>query len=260
MRIPASGALLILLAAPCAAPADLPQIKQRGVLRVLFQPGEPFCGAASDGPQGFDLELLAGFAALQRVRVERVDPGGWPRMIPALLEGRGDLVACGLADNEERRKRVAFTSEVFPSRDVSLTRLPRRPPGTLEELRGEKVGTIKGTSMAAALAAAGVPPANVALVHSGSLPEALRAGRITAAVLPIEHALLARRKDAQLRLGVFVGPPQRLAWAVRHEDVQLKAALDGFIESVRKTPTWNRLAIQYLGADAIEALRGARGE
>lgn len=259
MRLLAGCAALVLWV-PSVAALDLPQMKERGVLRVLVQPGEPFCGSKPDGPQGFDLDLLARFAALQRVRLERVDPGGWPRMIPALLEDKGDVVACGLADSEERRKRVTFTSEVFPSRDVALSRAPRRAPATLAELRSETVGTIKGTSMASGLSAAGIPPANLVLVHSGTLPEALRAGRVTAAVLPIEHALLARREDPQLRLGVFVGSRQQLAWAVRHEDVELKRALDSFIESVRKTPTWNRLVVQYLGDDALEALRGARGE
>lgn len=251
--------LVLVVTAPAAA-SDLAEVKRTGVLRVLVQPGEPFCGTATGGPQGFDLELLAGFAALQRVHLERVEPVGWTQMIPALLEGRGDVLACGLSDTEERRKRVAFTSEVFPSRDVVLVRAPRVAPRTLEELRVLKVGTIKGTSMETALAAAGVPVANRVLVRTDSLPDAVRAGQVAAAVLPVEHALRARRADPLLRLGLFVGTPQRVAWAVRREDAELKRALDDYIALVRKTPTWSRLVVKYLGPDALEALRGARGE
>ena len=122
-----------------------------------------------------------------------------------------------------------------------------------------RVGTIRGSSMAEAVARAGVPPANVDDgVKPGGLPEALAAGRVKAVLLGIESAITAQRDDPAIELGMFVGAPGSLAFGVRLGDTELRAALDGYIENVRKTATWNRLAVKYFGESAPEVLRKAR--
>jgi ABC-type amino acid transport substrate-binding protein len=132
---------------------------------------------------------------------------------------------------------------------------------TLEELRAERVGTVKGTSLADAVAAAGLPPARVDDgVPSGRLPAALREGRVTAIVLGVDSAIAERRRDPDLQLGLFLGPPGALAWGVRKADPRLREALGSYVTSVRRTPTWNRLVVKYFGDDAPELLRQARGE
>ena len=56
-----------------------------------------------------------------------------------------------------------------------VTRRPHRPVETLDELRAERVGTIKGTAMADVVREARVPAANVDDGNaSGKLPEALQ--------------------------------------------------------------------------------------
>ena len=130
---------------------------------------------------------------------------------------------------------------------------------TIEELRNEKVGTVKGTSMAEVVAAAGVPAAKVDdTIVTGTLPEALRQGRVTAVVLGIENAMSEQRKDPFIQLGTFVGPPSSLAYGVRKEDTALLAALNEYITNMRRTPTWNRLVVKYFGQAAPDVLRKAR--
>ena len=142
-----------------------------------------------------------------------------------------------------------------------VTRQPHRVVASAEELRREKVGTVKGTSLASAVAAAGVPPGNVDdSITSGGLPAALKAGQVTAVVLGIENAITERRKDQALQVGVFLGPPGALAWAVQKGDRALLAALDDYVASVRRTPTWSRLVIKYFGDEAPEILKRAREE
>jgi ABC-type amino acid transport substrate-binding protein len=129
----------------------------------------------------------------------------------------------------------------------------------VEDLRAEKVGTVKGTSMAEVVAAAGVPPARVDdTIVTGTLPEALRTGRVTAVVLGIENAISEQRKDPQIQLGAFVGPPSSLAYGLRKEDTALLAALNEYIGNLRRAPTWNRLVVKYFGEAAPEVLRRAR--
>jgi ABC-type amino acid transport substrate-binding protein len=115
--------------------------------------------------------------------------------------------------------------------------------------------------MADAIAAAGVPRDNVDdSFPTGTLPDALRAGKATAVVLGIEHAIQERRSDPTIQLGLFLGPPTSLAYGVRKEDTALKAALDEYVGNVRRTPTWSRLVVKYFGEDAPEILKKARSE
>jgi membrane-bound lytic murein transglycosylase F len=252
--------MLLLLAAGAATGAgDLPAIQQRGTLRVLVVDGSPeFYGVRGGGPAGLDRELLDGFGRLHRLQIQTVEVPSWDELVPALLEGRGDLIAGGVTVTDRRRQQVDFTVEVFPTRHVVLTRKPHRVVRTVQELRQERVGTIKGTSMAEVVASAGVPPANVDdSFPSGGLPAGLKENRFTACVDGLEEALVVQRQDPDLQLGVFVGPRQSLAFGVRRDEPQLRSALDEYVANVRKTPTWSRLVVKYFGAAALDILKKA---
>jgi ABC-type amino acid transport substrate-binding protein len=263
MRLPTPcrAAVALLLAVPVGA-SDLEAVKARGSLRVLAvdlkEPDEFF---QFKGTPGFDREILEGFATLHRVRLEPVAIAAWDDLVPALLADRGDLIAGRFTVTEERRRRIAFTKETFPTRNVVLTRKPTPPVTSLEALRALRVGTVRGSSMAEAIARAGVPEANVDdSVRPGGLPAALAAGKVKAIVLGVEYAVVARRDDPQIEIGMFVGPPGSLAYGLRKEDAALLAALDAYIENLRRTATWNRLVLKYFGESAPEVLKKARQE
>jgi ABC-type amino acid transport substrate-binding protein len=57
---------------------------------------------------------------------------------------------------------------------------------------------------------------------------------------------------------MFVGQPGSLAFGVRLSDAELLQALDRYIQNLRRTATWNRLAVKYFGESAPEVLRKAR--
>jgi ABC-type amino acid transport substrate-binding protein len=249
-----------LLLAATSAHADLPEAKARGRLDVLFVPGSPeFVDV--EKRSGFDVEILEGFARLHRLEVAWVPVKSWDLLLPTLNEGTGDLAAGGITTTDARQKIVSFTAEVFPSRHVMVSRRPHRVVQTVEELREEKVGTIRGTSIAEIVALAGVPASTVDdTFASGGLPAALKEGRITATVLGVEDALVAQHADAALQLGGFVGPRQGLAFAVRSRDTASRAALDEYIANLRRTPSWNRLVVKYFGAVALDILRNVQKE
>jgi membrane-bound lytic murein transglycosylase F len=244
------------------ASADLPEIQKRGELRVLVVDGSPaFFGVRPGTPPGMERELLDGFANLHKVKVKMVEIPTWDELISSLVDGRGDVIAGGMTVTPERGKLVTFTSEVFPTRDVVLTRRPHRVINTLAELREERVGTIKATSFAETVARAGVPSKNV----DDSLPatgfaEALKSGKVTAVVDGIEDALRLQKEDPAIQIGLFVGPPSSLAFAVRKSDRALHAALDEYVVNMRKSPTWSRLVVKYFGSSAIETLKKARAQ
>lgn len=254
----AACALATLTLTSLPVRADLPEIKERGKLRVLVVDEDLFFSLKPDTLPGFDRDMLDGFVRLHGLELEVVPVASWDAMIPSLLEGKGDLIVGGYAVTPARRKQIAFTTEVFPSRKVVMTRKPHRVITTFDQLKEEKVGTVKGTSMAEAVAAAGVSAANTVYLPSGTLPAALREGKATAIVLPVEHAIKEQRLDPEIQIGLFLGAPGSLAWGVRPDDKLLVRTLDEYIENVRRTPTWNRLVVKYLGEDAPEILRKAR--
>jgi ABC-type amino acid transport substrate-binding protein len=245
-----------------AAGSDLAAIKARGALRVLaveMKRSDEFF--QFQGRPGFDREILEGFAKLHALRLEAVPVPGWDDLVPALLADRGDVIAGRFTVTEERKRRIAFTRETFPTRNVVLTRAPTPPVGSLDELRALRVGTIEGSSMAEAVARAGVPAANVdAGIKPGGLPDALVSGRVKAVVLGIESAITAHRDDPKIELGLFLGPPGSLAFGARKPDSALVEALDAYIENLRKTATWSRLAVKYFGESAPDILKKARAE
>lgn len=248
--------------APLTA-ADLAGVKQSGTLRMLsvvVEEEPEFVSSLADRP-GFDREVLEGFARLHRVKLELVPIPTWDALIPALLKDRGDVIAGRYTATDSRRKQIDFTTEVFPTRPVAVTRKPHRVVGTLADLREEKVGIVKGTSLVDVLAAAGIPPAQIdAALTAGGTFTALKTGRVTCIVEEVAAAILAQREDPELQPGLFLGPAGSYAYGVRKEDAELKAALDEYVENLRKTPTWNRLVVKYLGESAPEILRKARTE
>jgi ABC-type amino acid transport substrate-binding protein len=107
----------------------------------------------------------------------------------------------------------------------------------------------------------GVPAASRdETIPTGGYVEALKAGRVTAAVWGVESAIASQREDPALQLGVFVGEPGSLAYGVRKGDAALLGALNEFIGNLRRSPTWSRLVVKYFGEAAPEILRKARGE
>jgi membrane-bound lytic murein transglycosylase F len=255
------AALACLLAAGPVR-ADLDQIKKAGELRVLVVDGAPvFINLGSQGDPGMEREILDGFARLHGLRIRLVPVPEWKDLIPYLLEGKGDLVGGGVGDLPVRRRQINFTSEVFPTRDVVVTRKPTPVIMSLEQLRKVKVGTIRGTGLADRVAEVKVPKANVDdEVPSTGFAEALQSGRVVALVDGVEDALLLQKADPDIEMGMFLGPPHSLAFGVRKDSPALRAALSTYITNFRKTPTWNRLVVKYFGASAADVLKRARGE
>ncbi len=253
---------VVALQPTLAAAADLEEITRSGRLRVIVERSElQGSPAFASSANAFEREMLEGFAALHHVKVEQVVVASFAERVQALLKDRGDVIG-GLVDTPERRKQVSFTQEVFPVRHVAVTRAPRRPVATLGELRALRVGTVPATSWAEEIAAAGVPQAHVDASYKDpeALLAALHSGKVEAIVLSSRYAILARVRQADLQLGLMLGRPASVAYAVRNDQPALRAALDAYILALRRTPGWSRLVVKHFGAAGLEVLQRARAE
>jgi membrane-bound lytic murein transglycosylase F len=246
----------VLTVTPAAA-ADLPEIQAQGSIRVIAAEGEQpemFDFDGDPAKPGLEREMLEGFAALKRLKLEVVPVKAFADRIPALLRGDGDVIV-GLVDTVERRKQVDFTSEVLPVRHLVVTRKPGSPVQNVDELRKREVGTIRGTTWARETLAAGVPESQVEYFpDTEPLLSALAAGRVEAVVMTVSDFTLALGRHPGLEAGTLLGEPSRAAWGVRKADVKLKAELDAYIDNLRSGGSWNRLVLKYFGESALTAL------
>ncbi|MBL8920289.1 MAG: transporter substrate-binding domain-containing protein [Myxococcaceae bacterium] len=170
----------LCLAAPDAGAAARPDGGAPRKLRVLVRLFNDGFLPPQANPEAHELELLELFAqrhgwALERVPIERFD-----ELVPALLDGRGDVIAAGLTVTPSRQKLVAFT----------------RPTEVVDELLVTQA--IDGGVPASPAALAG---ATVHIARGSAFVESLEALRAKGIALTIE----------QLD-GPF--PPDQLAWEV----------------------------------------------
>ncbi len=237
-----------------------PAIQKKGVLRILASADEDpgMWNLRQEGEPGFEKELLLGFAALHKVKLEVVPVDQFGTILRQLNAGDGDLII-GIIINDERKKSVDFTLETMPVRHVVLNHRSKPPILNLAQLSSERVGTVAGSSWWSMALSAGIPEKNlIPLKDRFAIFEALKTGQITATVMSLSDATLAMKANAYLQPGPFVGPSGSAGWAVRKSDVSLKAALDTFIGATRLSQTWSRLIVKYFGEDALVMLKKAR--
>jgi membrane-bound lytic murein transglycosylase F len=238
---------------------DLPALRAKGRLRVIVSThaASTTVSLKPGTPPGFEREMIEGFAALHRLRPEFVPVESTNDRIPALLAGKGDVVVGGVGVVEERRKLVDFTTDVFPARHLVVTWSPQPAIRTLDELRRVRVGVTKGSSWASSAKAVGVPAENLDDSY-GTAEEvfrALRSHKIAAAVMSVAWALLEKRQDPKIELGLFLDVKVGQAWAVRKEDGSLLRALDEHIINMKRSGSWSRLIVKYYGEYAVEFLK-----
>src|SRR5262245_10419431 len=87
--------------APSAVAADLPDLKGKGVLKVIAQRDEApemFAFTAGGSP-GFEREMIEGFARLNGLKVEAIPVKTSDERIPTVTRGDGDVII-GIVETE----------------------------------------------------------------------------------------------------------------------------------------------------------------
>jgi polar amino acid transport system substrate-binding protein len=260
MRAPqhllAIAPFLAAVALPSASAGDLAEVKAKGTLRVIAAADEaPETFSFDPGPnQGFERELVEGFAKLQSLKIEPVKAKAYGERIAMLNRDEGDLIVA-IFDTPDRRKLVDFTVEVMPTHNVAVTLDSRPAVKTIEELKDLRVGAVKGAKPAEEAVEAGVPPRALRLYATQEeMTQALRKGTLDAIILPVSELVVASRQTQGLAAGCTVGPAGKVAWAVRKQDEALRAALDEYLTNVRRSPSWSRLIVKYFGDEALRVL------
>jgi membrane-bound lytic murein transglycosylase MltF len=164
-------------------------------------------------------------------------------LLPALLEGRGDVVMADLTVTAERAARIDFTEPWIANVEEIVVTGPDAPPvGSVEELSGREVFVRESSSyyqslraLNERLKAEGKPlvtlvPAPEEL-EDEDLLEMAASNLVSVLVVDNHKAWFWKRVFPALKLypTVALRTGADIAWAIRKESPELKAALNGFL-------------------------------
>lgn len=236
---------------------DLPQLRERRMLRVLVSFSRTGFFFDHGRPRGFEYELMREYERFvnrgvtdrrERMNVVFV-PVRHDQLLEALQEGRGDVVASGLAATADRSRRVAFTTPYLSHVDsvVVAHRGVSAQLDSIDDLSGREVYVPPGSSYER-----GLTLLNLRLLREGRAPtRTVRTDRnlfnedvlglVNAGVMPMtvvdRHVAEVWAKvlpNVVVRDDLVVHPDHEIAWAVRKSNPQLRASMDEFLRAHRR--------------------------
>ncbi len=248
---------------------DLDGMLARRQIRLLVVPSRTFYfvdkgqqrGISYDTGKAFEEELNKKLGK-KKLRVDVVFvPVSQADLLPALIQGRGDVAAANLTITPERRVWVDFAAPLWTGVDEIVVTGPASPAiDDVEDLGGQEVFVRLSSSYFQSLWAlnlrlgeAGKPPVKVKAAHEAladeDILEMLNAGLIQFAVVDDNKAAFWAQILPEIRLHpeITLRTGSEIAWAFRKNSPQLKARLDDFAERHGKgTAFGNQKFREYL--------------
>jgi membrane-bound lytic murein transglycosylase MltF len=183
------------------------------------------------------------------------------KLIPYLVEGRGDIAASNLTITAERQKSVDFTEPVYTGvRELVITG-PRSPKlAGLEDLAGQEIFVRKSSSYYQSLLqlnedlkkkgkSQAILKAAPEELEDEDLLEMLNAGLVKIVIVDSHKADFWKQifNDIQVHPNLALRSQGEIGWAMRQNSPQLKAMLNEFIKTHRAgTAFGNELLRRYL--------------
>jgi membrane-bound lytic murein transglycosylase MltF len=261
---------------------DWGEMRQRRMLRALVVYNRMIYFVDRGKQRGINYEFLKAFedqinAGLKdkRLRFHVVFiPVPRDGLIPALLEGRGDLAAANLTVTPQRAELVDFTAPILSDVSEVVVSGPAGPAITsVEALSGQVVHVRESSSYWEHLEALNrrfaeerrAPVEVVAVpedLENEDILEMVNAGLIQITVCDSHQAVFWKQVYGNLKFDptVAVSSGESIAWMIRKNSPQLKAVMDAFVRKHRKgTSLGNQLFARYekKPASVLAATSGA---
>jgi membrane-bound lytic murein transglycosylase MltF len=247
---------------------DLDGMIKRRVIRVLVPYSKTYYFVDRAVQRGITYEVTRLFEADLNKKLKsghlRVNvvciPTARDQMIPALLEGRGDIAAGNLTITPERLNKIDFTYPTYRNaKEIVVTGPGAEPIATVEDLAGKEVYVRKSSSyyesiqtLNAELAKAKKAPVKVRPapenLEEEDILEMVNAGLVKIAIAEDYIASfwkqiypkLTPHPDVAVRTGGEIG------WMIRKDSPQLKAELDAWLARMEKSGHRSDILARYL--------------
>ncbi len=246
--------VIIVIIAGIAAYYAVHKSKGEKCLRVGTSPDfPPFEYVAKNGSiVGFDMDLIklaAHKAGYKCVKIVSMD---FDALIPALQQGKIDVIAAGMTITPEREKVVAFTIPYWEvDQAVIVSKTGNFRPKKLEDLAGKTVGVETGTTAADYLKKyVKEHNVNIKIKEYSSYVLAVQDlvnGRIDAVMLDVPVAKMFTKKYPVV-IAFVVKTGEKYGFAVRKSDTELLNKLNQALKEIMNSPEWNKLVEKYFGS------------
>jgi len=254
--------------------ADLPEIKEKGVLRHL---GVPYANFVTGSGDGLDVELVKLFAAHLGVRYDYVKTS-WENVIGDLsgkvvvpkgdaieVKGdvpvKGDIIANGLTVLPWREKIVNYSNPTFPNQVWLIAKAdsplkPIKSTGSLEQdiaavkrmLKGHQVLCKARTCLDPSLYGLQKLGAKVELFQGGlnDMASAIIRGEAELTILDAPDALIALEKwSGEIKVIGPISNIQMMGCAFAQTSPKLREAFNQFLAQCTKNGTYVNLVKKY---------------
>jgi polar amino acid transport system substrate-binding protein len=221
---------------------SLTEIKKRGKLIVGTEPTFPPFEFVDEKNQvvGFDMDIANELAKRLGVKLEIVNLP-FDSLIPALLQGKIDLIIAGMTITEERAKVVDFSKPYFEANQAIVVRKDGKfEPKKLEELVGKKVAVQLGTTGDLVVSEIN----GVQVVRFQKFTDAfleLQNGRVDAVVLDEAPAKAYVKKFPKFLISAVVDTGETYGIAVKKGNKELLNFVNQTLDILKSSGTYNKL-------------------
>jgi membrane-bound lytic murein transglycosylase MltF len=248
---------------------DFDGMVERHRIRVLVPYSKTFYFLDGGEQRGLTYEMLKQFETYLNKKIKKrilrieivVIPTKRDRLLPALVEGLGDIAAGNLTITQKRNKRVGFSTPYLDGVDEIVVSGPSAPPiKTIDDLSGKEIYVRKSSSYYESLKNLndqfkkdGKKPMRLIMadevLEDEDLLEMINAGLFPLIVIDNHKAEFWSQifNDLTLHPDVKVRTGGQIAWAIRKNSPALKKAVDKFLVKHKKgTRIGNILFARYL--------------
>ncbi len=231
---------------------SLQRVLDAGELVVVGSGGYPpfnYYGEEDpDNPIGFDVDT--GEAIAERLGVDLVyETSDWDGIPDGLRAGRYDAILGSMADTEERREIVSFTTPYYYSGSQLFVREDSGIEGP-DDIDGLDIGVITGETYVDD--AIGLGANDVHYTEVSSILMEIIGGRIDGMITDRLVALTAmeevRGGDELMMAGELIRT-ETIAIAVRQEDVELREKISEVLEELHADGTMTEISEDWFGID-----------
>ncbi len=235
---------------------DLDGMVERRMIRALVVYSKTFYFIDRGAPHGTSYDTLSAFEAFLNRKLKRRHlkvhvvfiPVARDQLMPALLQGRGDVAAANLTITPARQALVDFSNPFWTGiSELLVTGPSARGIRGLEDLSGRKI-LVRGSSsyyehllrLNRRLEQEGRDRVEIELapehLEDEDLLEMVNAGLIPYVIVDSHKAHFWAKifKHIEVHDDIELNRGGRIAWAFRHRSPELKAAVNEFVRQARK--------------------------
>ncbi len=220
---------------------DLPALESRGQLRILVHRRAEDYLPRDGYPFDLERQMAERYARSRGLEPVIVPLDDYGDLIPALLDGRGDLIAANMTATADRRDQVNFTVGLDQTRELVVGRADGPQADSVEALFGHRVGVMRDTAFWEVAQSRLADREGIELIplpathSSDDVLDELAEGAFDFAIQDSNVLDVVENYRTELRRQFPLGDSRPLAWAVRPDNPELERSLNRFLTRERLT-------------------------